>query len=62
MEALHDIQIGTRFEGNVNGGVYKVVAIEEVKSKVAIILDENTGRKYNIGLDALKRYDINIIK
>lgn len=63
MEALHDIQIGTRFKGNLSGNyTYKVVGIEEVKHTLAIVLDETTGRKYRIGLDALKRYDITVIE
>lgn len=63
MEASHDIQIGTRFKGNASGdGTYKVVGIEEVKSTLAIVLDERAGRKYHIGLEALKRYDITVIE
>lgn len=63
MKALHDIWLGTRFIGNINGGVYRVVNISKGRSSLlAVVMDEQTKKRYHIGMEALKRCDITILK
>lgn len=64
MKALHNIEVGTRFVGNVDYKTYKVIAIKllrDTKHKYAIVLQEETNMICRIGLEALKRYNITII-
>lgn len=63
MKALHNIQIGTRFTGNVDKGEYEVVGLDRGRFggvSVVVVRNLKTGRQSAIGMEALKRYDITI--
>lgn len=64
MKALHDIQVGARFVGNVCGQGYVVIDIKGKRgnAQMAVVELAGSGRKMLYGLEALKRCDIKIIK
>lgn len=57
--------IGTQFVGNVNKAMMEVVGFKDRyhgdRSKVAIIMDLKTGKKFAHGLEALERCNITIV-
>ncbi len=52
-----DLQVGTKFKGNVNGAEMEIVKIENGN---AVIKDLRTGGLLSYGLQALRRCDIEI--
>ena len=58
------LKLGTKFKGNMNGAVMKILKIENPQSasSVADIKDYKTGHIFQYGLEALKRCNITILE